>query len=55
MPPTFPSSRFAPIPQLLCAQYFARNPFLSIDLAATPATRLNRFLDLREIRDFFQE
>jgi hypothetical protein len=55
MLPALPIPSLAPIPQLLCAQYFASNPFLFIDLAATPATWLNRFIDLREKRDFFQE
>jgi hypothetical protein len=48
-------SKLNPTPQLLCSQDFARNPFGFIDLAGTIATRLNRFIDLREFASFFQE
>src|ERR1700688_1860794 len=56
MPPALPSNlRFhlCPTPQPLCSQDFARNPFRFIDLAHTLSTRLNRFIDLREIARFF--
>jgi hypothetical protein len=57
LPPSPKNSRFQPnpTPQLLCSQDFARNPFGFIDLAGTLATRLNRFIDLREFTRFFQE
>ena len=42
-------------PQPLCCQDFAYNPFLFIDLAGTPSTRPNQFIDLRENAIFFQE
>jgi len=41
--------------QLLYPQYFASNPFIFIDLAGTPSTRPNQFMDLRENAIFFQE
>jgi hypothetical protein len=58
MPPAAPSNprfQLCPTPQLLCSQDFACNPFGFIDLAGTLATRLNRFIDLREFARFFQE
>jgi hypothetical protein len=53
--PNHPRFPLNPTPQLLCSQDFARNPFGFIDLAGTLATRLNRFIDLREFARFFQE
>jgi hypothetical protein len=59
MPPALPRNpRFqqpGSTPQLLCPQDCARNPFCFIDLAGTPSTRLNRFIDLRQNASFFQE
>jgi hypothetical protein len=56
MPPSYPNNsrpKLNPIPQLLCSQDFACNPFGFIDLAGTLSTRLNRFIDLRGFACFF--
>jgi hypothetical protein len=58
MPPavlSYPRNQVFSAPQLLCSQDFTRNPFVSIDLAGTFSTRLNRFIDLGGIAIFFQE
>jgi len=58
MPPALPSNprfQLCTIPQLLCSQDFARNPFSFIDLAGTSSPRLSQFLDLGDNASFFQE
>jgi hypothetical protein len=57
LPPSPKNSRskLNSTPQLLCSQDFTRNPFGFIDLAGTPSTQPNRFIDLRGFACFFQE